>query len=119
MEVKWLNHGGKKILYGDYRGAKTETELINILKEVIELEKKGEGKLLELANFSDTYIGTNFMNEVNKSGKDIRAKYVAKTALVGVTGLKNVLLMGYITFTGQKNIKSFSTENEALRWLIE
>jgi hypothetical protein len=43
---------------------------------------------------------------------------VAKTALLGIAGVKGVLVQGYAFFTGEKNLKTFSTEQDAMEWLV-
>ena len=118
MEVKFIEHKGNKILYVDYRGAKNDSDLFKVLEKDVEIEKTLTEKSLLLANFENTFLSYRYMEEVKKSGKEIRRKIMKKTALVGITGLKVIMLKSYIQFTGQKNMKTFRTEEEALEWLI-
>jgi len=118
MEVRMIEFKGKKILYVDYRGAVNEDDMLANLKKEIEIERTLKEKTLLLSNFQDTYVSPNYMNEVNKTGKEIRTKIISKTALVGIQGVKSILLRSYITFTGQKDMKTFDTEELAKEWLI-
>jgi len=118
MEVKMIDVKGKKVLYVDYRGASNEDDMLANLKKEIEIERTLTEKTLLLSNFQDTYVSPNYMNEVNKTGKEIRSKIISKTALVGIQGVKSILLRSYITFTGQKEMKTFDTEELAKDWLI-
>jgi hypothetical protein len=43
---------------------------------------------------------------------------VAKSAVVGITGVKEVLLVAYNKFTG-RNLMSFKTGAQALDWLAK
>ena len=71
-----------------------------------------------LSNFDGVPVGTEFMNKVKPWGKELQPK-IKRQALLGVTGLKNILLQGYILFTGEKEIKTFDSEAEALDYLTK
>jgi hypothetical protein len=51
MEVKWIEHKGKNILYVDYREAKDDNDLISLLKQEVEIEKKS-GENRKILTFS-------------------------------------------------------------------
>ena len=72
-------------------------------------------KVLVLANVEGAAIST--LETIKRGGKGRIAPKVAKSALLGVTGLKDILLRAYNTFTGS-SARSFSIEAEALDWLV-
>ena len=117
MGVKFIEYNGKEILYIDHRGAKNDIELLQILHKGIEIEKTLKENSLALANFENTFLSYQVMEEMKKSGKH-RKKVMKKLALVGISGMKVIFLRAYIEFTGQKNIKTFNTEEEAFDWLV-
>jgi hypothetical protein len=117
MSFKWDMYKGKQILYVDYGGLNTE-DMIKLLKESCDELNKSRGGVLLLASFENTTIESKFMNEVNRLGKEIITVKASKTALLGISGVKGVLVQGYTFFTGEKNLKSFSTERDAMEWLI-
>ncbi|MBN2416249.1 hypothetical protein JXO52_10430 [bacterium] len=117
--TSWLEHRGKKILFVDYRGQKTPEGMIQVLEEEISIEIASPTKVLVLANFEGTSGSVDYMTRLKKAGKEIRNEKVQKTALLGITGLKIILLDGYIRFTGDKHIRPFDTEASALNWLVE
>ncbi|MBN1413251.1 MAG: hypothetical protein JW969_20590 [Spirochaetales bacterium] len=117
MDPEWIEFKGKKILHIDYRGVKDKDVSLSILRKAIDMEKRSEGNLLILQNYEGTFANKEFMDEVKKLGKEVADK-VKRNALVGITGIKKVLLQAYITFSGEKNIKTFGTEEEAKEWLI-
>ena len=117
MEVKWIECKGKSILYIDYRGVVEHSDSISLLRTAVEIEKNSNGNLLILQNFEKTFANDEYMAEVKKLGKDVKDK-VSKNALVGITGVKKILLSTYIAISGEKSIKTFNTEEEAKEWLI-
>ena len=116
--IKWIDHKGKKIMYGDYRGLKTIEEMLQTLDEAISEELASPTKVLVLANFEDSFGSPEFMGHLKQVGKEMLPK-VQKTAVLGITGVKGILLNAYIRFTGDENIRTFDTEAEALDWLVE
>ena len=119
MRMEWKNCQGKKYLWVDYRGLKTEADMIQLLEQYTEIVVSTPGKVMALADFTDTAVGSGYMNRVKTLGKEVYTAKVQKTALVGITGLKTILLKGYLAFTGDKNTRPFGTEAEALAWLAE
>lgn len=117
MGPEWIEFKGKKILYIDYRGVKDKDVSLSILRKTVEIERKSCGNLLILQNFEGTYANKEFMEEIKKLGKEVKDK-VKKNALVGITGIKKILLRAYIAFSGEKDIKTFNTEEDAKEWLI-
>ena len=118
MKVEWIEYKGKKILYCDYRLAKSDKELISLYHKQIEILKNTPGKTILLANVSETHAGSDYMNEIKTYGQDIKKKKIEKTATLGVSGIKKVLFSAYIAFTGQVN-KAFDNETDAKEWLIK
>jgi hypothetical protein len=117
--TSWIEHQDKRILFVDYRGQETPEAMIHVLEEEISVDAASPTKVLVLANFEGTSGSVEYMARVKKAGKEIRNQKVQKTALLGITGLKVVLLDGYIRFTGDEHIRAFDTEAEALDWLVE
>jgi hypothetical protein len=117
MSVKKIEHKGKTIVYIDYRGlTKIEQQLQN-LDEMTKLAKTAKPPILTIANFEGVSVGNDFMNKVKEWGKAHQA-VTGRQAVLGVTGLKSILFQGYLTFTGEKNMKAFDNEAEAMDWVI-
>ncbi len=117
MGVSWMEYKGKKILYVDYRGAKTAADSLPILHEAIEIERNSQGCLLILQNYTGTYANQEFFEEIKVLGKEVQSK-VLRNAVVGFDPIKRILLSGYILFTGDKTIKTFDAEEAAKKWLV-
>lgn len=118
MSVKIIEHKNNKIIYVDHRKDKTEKAMIATLLKGIEIEKSMEGNYLLLANFEGAFVSYRFMEIQNEFGKELHRKKYAKIALVGLTGMKYVLLQTYIKITMHSNIKPFRNEEDAKEWLV-
>ena len=115
MKVNWIYHRNKKILYADYRGMDTDS-MITQLKHEADIIMKESGNILYLGNFENTVIAPQFMKVANELGKTTEKK-MEKSTIVGVTGLKAVLLNSYNMFTGGK-IRACKDENSAKEYLV-
>jgi hypothetical protein len=76
-----------------------------------------ESQLLQLVDFRDTIGSEKVMQEL-KSKEALEAmKKVSKTAVIGITGIKKILLNAYNKLTG-KNIRAFDSLEAAKEYLI-
>jgi hypothetical protein len=96
-----LSTKAKKILHVDYSGAKNNNDLISVLQQEVEIERKLEGKTLCLVDVTNAHAGKSYMAELKKLGKEVRSIKVEKTATLGVTGIKKILFEAYVRFTGE------------------
>jgi len=118
MDVTWITYKDSKILYIDYRGAKDGKDSVGLLMKAIEIERNSKGNLLILQNFEGTFGNDEYFAKVKEVGKEVSDK-VKKNALVGITGIKKILLAGYARFTGEKGLRTFDGEAEAKEWLVQ
>jgi len=118
MEIKWIEYKGKKILYCDYRGAKSDKDMIDHINQFADILRKQPGKTLTISNFENTVVSTAFMGEAKRLGSEVGIDKMGKSAQLGITGLKKIMLDGYNAATGQKDNKMFPNEEEAKDWLI-
>ncbi|WP_421877586.1 hypothetical protein [Marinoscillum sp.] len=115
MSVKKIVYKGKEIIYVDYRG-ESEDQMLHTattLKELLLSENKAH---LRLINISDAFATTRFTNYIRQLGKD--TKHIpTKAAIVGITGAKKVLLLGYNRILGGA-MRPFDDEETAKEYLI-
>jgi hypothetical protein len=117
MEVKWIDHKGKKILLIDYHGAKDTEEMISVAKQGIEIERTLTEKILTLADYTDSCVSQEYMDFM-KQYTDFFEKINLKSALTGVTGVRKILAKSFLLFTRSKILKVFDTIEEAKDWLV-
>ncbi|MBN1181329.1 MAG: hypothetical protein JXB49_03510 [Bacteroidales bacterium] len=116
MPVSWIDYKGRKILYADYRGLKTEDAMLQNLRTEADFYAKSNFKILSLNDYRDSVVSNNFMNKVTELGKATKDK-TDKAAVLGITGLKKILINGYASFTGQ-HVKVFENEITAKEYLV-
>ena len=119
MEVTWIEHNGRKVLFSNSEGCKTSEEMIGILYKEAEILMGQEGKVLVMANYEKSFGSNEYMDALKKISEEVLKNKIEKTATLGITGVKEALFKGYIFFSGQKNVKLFYDKDEALEWLVE
>ncbi len=118
MSVHWIDYKGKKILYVDYRGQRSNEEHFQTLEEQAKILSSMETRCLILTNYEGTRATPEYMNRVKQLGQEVFDPKVERAAVLGITGLKEILLRAYIALTKQ-NVRPFDSEVEALEWLVK
>ena len=118
MSVSYIIHKGKKIMIVDYTRCKTAQETISVLEAVKDEYLKTDEMIISLNDFRDAYGSNEFMKRANQLGKELFDKRTLKTAAIGVTGIKKILVNAYNVFVKNK-VTLFNTKEEALDWLVE
>lgn len=119
MEVSWIEHNNKKILFSNYEGCITADEMIGVLYTERNILLSQDKKVLVMSNYRDSFGSPRYMDEVIKVGKLVLKQKIEKTAVLGICGVKKILFKAYLHYSGQKNVKVFCTRDEALAWLTE
>ncbi|MBN2612485.1 MAG: hypothetical protein JXB00_13085 [Bacteroidales bacterium] len=117
MPVSWIDYKGHRILYSDYRGLKSEDLMLKNLEKEAEFYKNCQFKVLSLNDYRDTFVSKSFMNKVTELGKETKDRTL-KAAVLGISGVKGILLNGYATLTGQP-VRAFDDEIAAKEYLIK
>jgi len=111
-----ITYKGKEISYLDYRGMKLE-EILKTIEEAGKSALLENKRRLQLSNLTGVFAVPEFMEKVKDAGKKTKHLTI-KSAVVGVTGTKKLLLNTYNVFTGA-NMKAFDDEESAKEWLIK
>jgi len=120
MPAKWIEHREKRILYVDVRKASLQ-EFIAALREGDALTRASSGQVLYLGNIEDAAASREVMKVIKEIAHDMGRKRLGKMAVVGVTGVKKILMEAVVGMFDQTGIpvKAFKTEQEALDWLVQ
>lgn len=119
MPVTWIEYKGKRIIYGDYRKLKG-TDLITAINQEAKLAQEVPGRVLILDDFTGCIADSAFVEHAKKIGKNIVEPKTEKCAILGVEGVKKVLLNAYNWFTGAgARQRVFTSELEAKEWLVK
>jgi hypothetical protein len=117
--IKFMAYKGHKILVIDHSGL-DENEIIENIKKGSRFlmdYKSAENQILLITDFRNTY-GTNKVMDALKTPEAMEGmKKVKKTAVIGITGVKKILLNAYNRFTS-KNVYAFNTMEEAQEYLV-
>ena len=97
---EWIEHKGKKILYCDFSGF-SEDEMIDLLEKEAQILEQN-GKTLIISNFANTAIGKAFWAKSKELVKTRIQPNTEKSAILGVEGLKAIMLKANNAFSGDK-----------------
>jgi len=111
-----INYKGKEISYLDYRGLKLE-EILKTIDDAVRTSVQENKRRPQLSNITGVFAVPEFMDKVKEAGK-MTKHLTSKSAVVGVTGAKKLLLNAYNAFTGA-GLKPFDDEESAKEWLIK
>jgi hypothetical protein len=117
MSAEWILHKGKKILYIDYQKLNNEEQLALIRKATQMLLDSGSQENLTLSDVRGIVVSPEFVELAKEMGKQ-SGIITKKAAIVGIEGLRKVILHGVNKISG--NIREpFNTVEEAKDWLVE
>lgn len=122
--VVWQKHKNKEILLGDYSNIKSQEEYVKIIrqaaaKSIKEIKTRYENPdhaVLMLIDIRDSIIGTETLSIFKENAKKIKP-YIKKVAVLGVNGVRKILLESIVWFSGLK-AKPFDSPEEAKDWLV-
>jgi hypothetical protein len=116
QRIKFIEHRGKQILHLDFSGAKADEVLAVIEKAKTVISAKPAGSVRTLTDVT----GAAFNSEVSDAMKAFvnhNKPYVSASAVVGVTGLKQIIYNAVVKFSG-RNLVAFDTTDQAKDWLV-
>ncbi len=116
--VSKTTYAGKTIIVIDYSNGK-EAEMIELLMEakaLIESENKPT-LLLNVMN-ERNFTTPNFVRHAEKINTEI-SHLIVKQAAVGLSLVQKTILKGFNLFTAKKQLLSFETMEDALKYLAE
>jgi hypothetical protein len=113
--VRFIEHKERKILHLDFTRTRPDQilQIIEQAKQVIQAQP--HASLRTLTDVSDLKFNTS-ASDAMKEFASHNKPYVAAAAVVGVTGLKQIIYNAVLKFTG-RNIVAFDTPDEAKDWL--
>ncbi len=114
--VQFIQHKGKQILHLDFTFAKPE-EVVEASKAAMGVIAKQPAKsirtLTDVTNMNFNTESTQALKELAKHN----TPYVIAGAVVGITGLKQIIYNAVIKFSG-RNLVVFDTPDLAKEWLV-
>lgn len=117
MSISVIHHKGIKILYVDYSQCKTPQETIKHLGEVRDYFQLSQEKFIVLNDFSTAPVSNEFIELAKKCAKEVFDQKTIKSACIGITGIKKILLAAFNLIAKYK-IAFFDIKEEALDYLV-
>jgi hypothetical protein len=117
MGIQWIDFKGKRILFGDFQGMTNEAESLKLLQQEMTMIAQAKEPVLLLVNLQDARMSLE-TSQYTKEHLARLNKHLKKIALVGVTGVKTIIVQGIGRETGEAPQGMFTTLDEAKEWLI-
>lgn len=117
MKIEHIVYKGKKILVINFFECQTHNEMVEIIQNLEKEYNKSIEPILTLEDYTDAHVSSEFMAEAKRLGKDLFSKKRTKGAVLGIQGIKKLLLKSYNSYTGE-NLIPFDSKEEALEYLV-
>jgi len=122
MKSRWAEYGDKQILYIDLSNFKDdikgfEAEITTAIKTLGQrMYEQPSGSVLVLVDLSNTTLSQSANHFLSEAIKDTK-KYVKRTAVVGMTGIRKMFL-DYFAMLANSDTGSFTDIDSAIKWLL-
>lgn len=123
MKSQWIEHQGREILNIDFSNfhdsdSELQREVNNILTGIgKEMYSKPLHSVLVLVDLRNTKMTSSIQKIITERITDTR-KYVAKTAVLGMTGIRKAFL-DYFGRIAMSDTRAFDDFDTAANWLLE
>jgi hypothetical protein len=114
MPASLQDYKGKPYLLADFSN-QSSADCIATVAALESLVRRQSGKVRILSDMTNAAIGPEVMAKAKEAGKTVFQPRSEKQAMIGIDGLKRMLLQAYMKFTGS-NIRVFGSRAEALEW---
>jgi hypothetical protein len=116
--TRLIEHRGRQVLLLDYSGIRDPAEALRYIEESKRIVEKHPPKSLRvLTDSTDSHYDGTVVQALKELARHDEP-FVFASAVVGVVGLKKVVLTGVNLFSKRK-IVMFDSRQEALDWLVE
>ena len=114
-----FTRGSKKFIYIDFSGLKTDDDFLAAIKTVEPIiAKYPEHSLYTITNIADIRFDTRSKEIVaNYIGNN--APYIKHGAIIGVDGIKKIMLNSIFQLSGRKNLIFAFTKDKAIELLLK
>lgn len=113
--IRFIEHKGKKILHLDFTRARADEVMDIIRKAKTVIAAQPERSIRTLTDVTDLMFNTAAA-EAMKEFASHNKPYVAAAAVVGVTGLKQIIYNAVVRLSG-RNLVAFDSSAQARDWL--
>lgn len=116
MPVSYITHEGRKILHVDFKDQKDKRQVLETMEEMKNHYLEANDDIYLLLDVRGTFTDPEVMDRLKNYGKNYFNGKSKKRAILGVTGVKALLLRAYKLFTGTE-VSPFNSIEEAKDYL--
>ncbi len=116
MPVSYINHHGRKILHVNFKDIKTKETVMQDIDLMAKFYEESTEKIYLLLDVRGTFTDPDVMDKLKHYGKTVFKGKSEKRAILGVGGIKKILLRAYSMVTGT-NVTPFEDEEKAKDYL--
>jgi hypothetical protein len=116
--IEQFEHEGKKFIYYDLSHFKNNSqfrEFIEYAKEVIQKHPR-DNSLFSITNIEGVMYDSETKTIVAE-WMDFNRPHVRQGAVIGLDGIKRIMVNSILKISGRNNMKFFRTKDEAVEWL--
>lgn len=114
--IQFIQHQGKQILHLDFTHAKAD-EVLQLIREATNVIAAQPAKSLRtLTDVTDMKFNTEAAEALKEFTRHNKP-YVTASAVVGITGLKQIIYNAVVKFSG-RNLVAFDSAGKAKDWLV-
>lgn len=119
MPISEIQYKSKSIIIVDYSSCKRKEQMLALLAESTDYFKNNkETHLRILMDFTNAYGSKEFMDRAKSDRLEVFKTKTATSAVIGISGIKQILLKGYNVVSPGKGMTPFKTKEQALEYLI-
>jgi hypothetical protein len=115
--IRLIQHGGKSVILVDANKCTAEEATKVFVDERAVVAACAPKSALTLTDVTDTMFDNATIDAIKETIR-LNGPHVRAAAVVGVLGLKKIILTALTTLTG-RSLKLFDTREEALDWLVK
>ena len=117
--IEEFSQDGRNFMYLDASGFQTNDEFIQLIEDSKPLIRKYEGQTLyTITNIEGVRFDTK-TKELVAQWTEHNKPYVKYGAVVGMDGIKKIMVNAIFAISGRKNMSSASTKEEAIERLLK
>lgn len=119
MPITTLTHQSKKVVFIDYQGCSNKDDMLDMVRQTTDyVLAMPDPHVLMLFDYTHAFGSRDYMKLAQESRDKIYKAKSTKSACIGISGIKKVLLQGYNAIGGSRGLKPFNTKEEALDYLV-
>ena len=114
-----FTQGEKAFIYFNLSGFQTNDEFEKLIEESKQLiERYAEGSVYTITNIEKVRFDTK-TKEIVAGWMTYNKPYVKYGVVIGMDGIKKIMVNAIFSLSGRKNMTSASTKEQAIEWLMK